>query len=204
MQRCPESGMQLDIPIARSLRGVAVAIVLGCVHTTAYAQTPSQAPAPPAVQEPAFGEEVMLVGKPIVFMAGKATWDKAFPTLVGNFKSISGFLAKQRIAPAGAAMTIYTSVYDAGFAYQAAIPLAEAPTKLPRGTVTAGQSPVGKALKFVHHGSYESMEMLYEAINNHLDGKGIEKQGLFFEEYVTDPVNTPEDKLVVNVFVLVK
>ena len=169
----------------------------------------AQVPAPPAAQEPAqnqdpFGEEVVLVGKPIVFVAGKVTWDKAYPTLIDKFKSISGFLNKQKLARAGSAITIYTSVYDAGFAYQAAIPLAEAPTKLPRGTVTAGQSPVGKALKFVHRGSYESMEMLYEAINNHLDGKGIEKQGLFFEEYITDPVTTAEDKLVVNVFVLVK
>ena len=76
--------------------------------------------------------------------------------------------------------------------------------EMPHGGMTVGQSPAGKALKFVHHGSYEAMEMLYEAINNHLDGKGIEKQGLFFEEYVTDPVTTPEDKLVVNVFVMVK
>ena len=33
---------------------------------------------------------------------------------------------------------------------------------------------------------------------------GLEKQGLFYEEYVTDPLTTPEDKLVVNVYVMVK
>ena len=187
------------------LRFATVLIALVLVHAPAFAQAPS----PPAAQEQPqnqdpFGEEVTLTGKPIVFIAGKATWDKAFPTLIANFKSISGILSKQKIAPAGSAMTIYTSVYDTGFAYHAAIPLAEAPAKLPRGTVTAGQSPVGKAIKFVHRGSYESMEMLYEAINHYLDGKVIEKQGLFFEEYVTDPITTPEDKLVVNVFVMVK
>jgi effector-binding domain-containing protein len=182
-------------------------IALGLFHVPAFAQVP----APPAAQEApppqnqeAFGEEVMLVAKPIVFVNGKTTWDKAYPTLIDKFKSISGFLGKQKVAPAGSAMTIYTSVYDTGFAYQAAVPVAEAPAKMPRGGMTVGQSPAGKALKFVHHGSYEAMEMLYEAINNHLDGKGIEKQGLFFEEYVTDPVTTPEDKLVVNVFVMVK
>jgi effector-binding domain-containing protein len=187
------------------LRSIAVLLVL----TSGYATAIAQAPAPPPNQEQTqsqepFGEEVTLPGKPIVFIAGKATWDKAYPTLVANFKSIAGFLAKQKITPAGSMITIYTSVFDTGFAYQAGVPLAEAATKLPRGTVLAGQSPVGKAVKFVHRGSYESMEMLYEAINNYLDSKGLEKQGLFYEEYVTDPTTTPEDKLVVNVYVLLK
>jgi effector-binding domain-containing protein len=48
------------------------------------------------------------------------------------------------------------------------------------------------------------MDMLYETITNYLDGKRIERAGVFFEEYVTDPLSTPEDQLVVNVFVLVK
>ena len=171
---------------------------------------PAQAPAaPPVVQElmqnsEGFGEEVTLPGMPMVFIDGKVTWDKAWPTITDRFKTISGFIAKQKLAPGGAPIAIYLSVYDMGFKYQAAVPLAAAPAKLPFGAVIAGQSPVGKAIKFVHHGSYESMEMLYEAINNYLDGKGIAKQGLFYEEYVTDPLTTPEDKLVVNVYVMVK
>ena len=146
----------------------------------------------------------MLTGKPTVFMTGKATWENAFPSLKEKFKAISAFLDKQKLKAAGSSMTIFTVVNDKGFEFQAAVPLAEAPTNLPRGVVTAGQSPVGKALKFVHRGSYDSMDMLYESIVHHLDEKGIEKQGLFVEEYITDPVTTPEDKLVVNVYVLVK
>jgi len=189
----------------RMLRCATILFAIAFLHAPAFAQ----APTPPPAQEPAqnpeqFGEEVTLTGKPMVFIAGKANWDKAWPTLTGNFKTISAFLAKQKMAPAGAVMTIYLTVKDTGFEYQAAVPLAAAPAKLPHGIVTAGQSPVGKAIKFVHRGSYESMEMLYEAINNYLDGKGIEKQGLFYEEYVTDPLTTPEDKLVVNVYVMVK
>ena len=144
-----------------------------------------------------------LAGKPIVFMAGKATWDNAFSTLTDKFKAITAVLDKQKLKAAGSSMTIYILVTDKGFDFQAAVPLAEAPVNLPRGTVTAGQSPVGKALKFVHRGSYDLMEMLYEAIRNFLDEKRIERQGLFIEEYITDPLTTPEDKLVVNVFVMV-
>jgi effector-binding domain-containing protein len=172
---------------------------------------PARAQTPPTAPEPAqksgaeqFGEEVMLPGKPIVFVSGRASWDNAFQVLTERFKAIGAFLDRQKLKAAGPPMTIYTLVNDKGFEFQAAIPLAEAAANLPPGDFKAGQSPVGKALKFVHRGSYDSMDMLYESITNFLDEKRIERQGVFVEEYVTDPVTTPEDKLVVNVYVLVK
>jgi effector-binding domain-containing protein len=151
-----------------------------------------------------FGEEVTLEGKPIIFIPGKATWDNAFPTLTETFKAIATFLRENNLSAAGPMMTIYTAVSDREFEFHAAVPLAEPPQSLPAGAVRSGQSPVGKALKFIHRGSYDSMDMLYEAITNYIDGKRIERAGLFFEEYVSDPLTTPEDRLVVNVFVLVK
>src|SRR5437764_9318378 len=37
--------------------------------------------------------------------------------------------------------------------------------------MSVGKSPEGKALKFVHRGSYDNMDNTYEAITNHLDDK---------------------------------
>jgi effector-binding domain-containing protein len=48
------------------------------------------------------------------------------------------------------------------------------------------------------------MDSTYEAITNYLDDKQLEAKDLFIEEYVTDPVTTPEDKLVVNIYVPIK
>jgi len=73
-----------------------------------------------------------------------------------------------------------------------------------KGDIAVGKSPGGKVLKFVHRGSYDAMDTTYEAITNYLDTKSLEAQELFVEEYVTDPVTTPEDRLVINVFVPVK
>ena len=42
------------------------------------------------------------------------------------------------------------------------------------------------------------MDTTYEAITNYLDEKQLEAKDLFIEEYVTDPLTTPEDKLVVE------
>src|SRR5271163_3291961 len=56
------------------------------------------------------------------------------------------------------AKTIFTATDDTGFTYQAAIPVAEAPKNPPRGDIAVGQSPSGQALKFLHRGSYDSLD----------------------------------------------
>lgn len=165
---------------------------------------PGAAQSTPAPNADPFGEEVMLAAKTIVYLSGNGTWDSAFETLVDSFKSVYSFLEQQGIKPAGPPMTVYTSTDDTGFSYQAAVPIAAEPANPPRGDISVGQSPAGKMLKFVHRGSYDAMDTTYEAITNYLDTKQLDAQDLFVEEYVTDPVTTPEDKLVVNVFVPVK
>jgi len=171
---------------------------------------PDAGPPPPAPKPPAepskdpFGEPLTLTAKTIVFVKGNGTWDTAYETLQSAFKIVNGYLDKAGIKPTGPSMTIYTQADDTGFSFQAAVPVAEAPKEaLPQG-ISAGQSPAGKALKFVHRGTYDSMDNTYEAITNHLDEKKLEAQDLFVEEYETDLVTTPEDKLVVTVFVPIK
>jgi effector-binding domain-containing protein len=183
---------------------------------TPAAQAPA-APSAPAAEAPAaptttapkvqtadpFGEEQTLTAKRVVILKGSATWDNAFETLVGSLKTLSGFLDKQGIKPAGSSLIVYTSTDDAGFTYQAEIPVDQEPKNLARG-ITVGTSPEGPTLKFVHRGSYDNMDNTYEAITNHLDEKKQEAKDTFIEEYVTDPLTTTEDKLVINVFVPLK
>ena len=172
--------------------------------------SPRRAPPPPPAQAPtpkpgdAFGEEVTLAAKTIVFSKGSANWDSAFDTLVEAFKNVYARLAEAGHRPAGPAMTIYTATDDTGFEYQAGIPVAEEPKgPLPEG-IAVGKSPEGRALKFIHRGSYDAMDSTYEAITNHLDEKRLEARDLFVEYYVTDPLTTPEDNLVIEVYVPVK
>jgi effector-binding domain-containing protein len=169
---------------------------------------PGQTPPPPPPAQPApvqsadpFGQEVTLEAKPILSMKGTANWDSAYDTLIDAFKSLNGFVEKQGLKQAGPPITIYTSTDDTGFQYQVGIPLTEEPKNPPRGDIALAKSPAGRALKFVHRGSYDAMDTTYEAITNYLDEKKLEAKDMFIEEYVTDPVKTPEDKLVVNVFV---
>jgi effector-binding domain-containing protein len=173
------------------------------------AQQPPAQPGDPSQSQPAqpadaFGEEVTLPERPIIYMKGTATWDNAFETLVDAFKSVLSYLDRQGIKPSGPLMTIYTSTDDTGFQFQAGAPVGEEPKSVPRGDIALGKTPGGRAFKFVHRGSYDSMDTTYDAITNFLDEKRLEAKELFIEEYVTDPITTPEDQLVVNVYVPVK
>ena len=170
----------------------------------ATAQSPSPPPPVASVQtaDP-FGEEFTLAPKKVVVMKGTANWDAAFDTLIESFKALTALLDKQGIKASGNAMIVYTSTDDNGFTYLAQIPVDQEPKNLPK-TMTMGNSPEGKALKFVHRGSYDNMDNTYEAITNHLDDKKLEAKDTFIEEYITDPLKTAEDKLVINVFVPLK
>jgi effector-binding domain-containing protein len=166
-------------------------------------KAPAPAPPPPAASvqtaDP-FGEEFTLTPKKMVVMKGTATWDAAFDTLIESFKSLTALLDKQGIKATGNSMIVYTSTDDSGFTFLAEIPVDQEPKNLAKN-MSMGTSPEGKALKFVHRGSYDNMDNTYEAITNHLDDKKLEAKDTFIEEYITDPLKTAEDKLVINVYV---
>ena len=199
--------------------GMAVA-TLAFAPQPSWAQKPTQPPpaaagkpgAEPAAPAPAegteagdpFGAEETLTAKPIVFVKGNGDWDKAFETVTAAFKKLREFVDKQGLKADGPVMTIFTAIDDNGFQFEAAIPITEAPKNPPHGDITVGTSPEGRALKFVHRGSYDSLDNTYEAITNYLDEKRLEAKDLFIEQYVTDPLATAEDQLVINVYVLIK
>jgi effector-binding domain-containing protein len=175
----------------------------------ASAPKPDAAPAAPspgtAAEAPdPFGEETTLTAKPIVYLKGTGTWDNAYETITDSFKSLKAYIDKEGLKADGPAMTIFTSTDDAGFQFKAAIPIAEPPKNPPHGDIAVGTSPQGRALEFVHRGSYDAMDNTYEAITNYLDEKRLEAKDLFIEQYVTDPLSTSEDHLVVNVYVFIK
>ena len=174
-------------------------------ETKSPGDLPSTAPPAPAPVQTAdpFGEQIALASKTVIATKGTANWDTAFETLLASLKTLTAELAKQGGKAAGNSMIVYTSTDDTGFSYLAEIPVEQEPKDLPK-TITVAKSPEGKALKFVHRGSYENMDNTYEAITNHLDDKKLEAKDTFIEEYVTDPLKTNEDKLVINVYVPLK
>ncbi len=193
--------------------GLSAGLALAAAPVFAQVASPpaQSAPAPAGPPSPsplkpgdAFGETVTLPDRTIVFLKGHTNWDAAFDTLIDAFKSLNEFLDKQGIKPNGPFITVYTQTDDTGFSFQAAAPVASAPANPPKGDIAVGSAPGGKALKFVHRGSYDAMDSTYEAITNYLDEKQLEAKDLFIEEYTSDPVKTDPNNLVINVFVPIK
>jgi effector-binding domain-containing protein len=193
--------MLLRLAVRFAATAIPAVVLLLSVPNPVLAQSPAPAAAQPG---DAFAESTTLPAKTIIYVKGTGNWDKAFEILSSSFRKLKAYADKEGLKADGLPMTIFTATDDTGFTYQAAIPLAEAPKNPPHGEIALGQSPNGAALKFVHRGSYDALDNTYEAITNYLDDKRIEAQDLFIEEYVTDPATTDANKLVVNVYVLVK
>jgi len=195
-------------------KSLPAAFVIAALALVGAGPSPAQAPAPPGQTEPApvpgakpgdpFGEEITLTPKTIIYLKSSATWDSAFETILDAFKNVYAFLDRQGIKAAGPAMTIYTASDDAGFEFQAAVPIAAAPKDPPKGDLAVGTSPEGKALKFMHRGSYDSLDAAYDAITHYLDERKLEARDLYIEQYNTDLLSTPEDNLIIEVLVPIK
>jgi effector-binding domain-containing protein len=169
------------------------------------APPPKVAPAPAAPAKEPLGVDVTLTAKPIIYMKGNGNWDNALEIIQDAFKSVYAYLDKQGIQRAGPPMTIYTDFDDSNFSFQAAVPVAAPPKDPPKGDIAVGETPTGKALKFVYKGSFHQMEdTIYNAIPEYLDEKQLDPSGTFIEEYQTDPVTTPEDKFDIQIYVLLK
>ncbi len=172
-------------------------------HTSAPAApeqiTPSATPAQPG---DVFGEDTTLAAKTMIYVKGSGTWDKTFDIITASLKKIKAYLDKEGIKPDGPPMTIFTSSDDKGFDYEIAVPIAAPPKNPPSGEFALGQTPDGRALKFVYRGSYDDLDNTYETITDYLDDKRLEAKEMI-EEYVTDPLAAGPDKLVINVYVLI-
>jgi len=152
----------------------------------------------------AFGVELTLPPRTILYFRGHATWDTAFETLVDAFGSLNDYAERQGIKAIGNPMTIYTQTGDTGFEFWAALPIAQAPKDPPKGDIAIGTTPTGRALRFTHRGSYESLDTTYEAITNYLDDRMLDAKDTFIEEYASGPLKSTGSQLVVDVYVPLK
>ena len=169
-------------------------------------KAPAPPPPPPAAgvqtADP-FGEEFALEPKKVVVMKGTANWDAAFDTLIDAFKALTA--AARQAGHQGHRQFDDRLHLDRRHRFY--VPggnSGRSGAKNLTKDMSIGKSPDGKALKFVHRGSYDNMDNTYEAITNHLDDKKLEAKDTFIEEYITDPLKTAEDKLVINVYVPLK
>jgi effector-binding domain-containing protein/uncharacterized protein YndB with AHSA1/START domain len=127
-------------------------------------------------------------------------------TIGDSYAQVALFLTKNRLKQVSPPLTINTKWDDTGYGFDAAIPIDRMPDKeIPSGSpVQVKQTYGGKALKVVHKGAYRGMPQTYEKLMAYSAAHGYEKADHPWDEYVSDPGNTPEPDLITNVYLPVK
>ncbi|MBV8850529.1 MAG: GyrI-like domain-containing protein [Methylobacteriaceae bacterium] len=217
----------------RPLLGALCAACLALSPAAAFAQTPPGSPAspapsaPPAASPPVTApapaapstaqqpqdesavdaaQMVEVPARPVALIGGNASWDDGFKAITGALTKIQSEMSKAGLTASGHPFTVFVETDDAGFRYQAMVPLDKAPEGKSELTndVKIGASPSGKAMKFQHRGAYDDIDATYEAITAYLDEKNIEAQNLFIEEYLTPPKSSDDQSLEVDIYVFIK
>ena len=72
------------------------------------------------------------------------------------------------------------------------------------GKFTAGTIPAGKSASVLHVGSYAKLSEAHGALHDWMQANGKDSATGYYELYLNDPANTPEDQLKTEVFTLLK
>ena len=124
---------------------------------------------------------------------------QAFSAAYGQ---VGSFLGQHGLAPAGQPISINKSWDEAGYAFDAGMPIASAPeTEIPEDSpVKIGETYGGRVLRVVHTGAYDGLPATYDKIEAYLAAHGLEATGPSWDEWVSDPGDTPEEELITHIF----
>ena len=144
----------------------------------------------------------------VAYVATQSSKDpKEIAAAIGAaYMKVGAFMKANGLKQAGAVQTINNRWDDAGYGFDAAVPVDHAPAKdVPADSpAQVKQTYSGKALKVVLKGPYSQMPATYEKLHAFMAARGYEGNGSSWDEYVSDPGNTPEAELITNVYQPVK
>lgn len=122
--------------------------------------------------------------------------------LAAAFREISAFMAENGLEMTAQPMAITRAWDEQGLRFDAAIPVA-ANIVQPTGRVRQGVSPSGRAVRLVHRGAYEEMPASYEKLAAFMAVHGLNEGRVSWEQYISDPGETPRDELITHIYFLV-
>jgi effector-binding domain-containing protein len=154
----------------------------------------------PAPASPEAVETVLLTPRPSLVLPGKGHWDEGPDVFRRAFEELVGAAIDHGIAITGRPVAVFRETDDRGYLFDAMLPVA-ADSRLDHPVVTLGESPGGYALRFVHVGSFDEIDLTYDVIASHLEAEGLEPQDMFIEEFadldlVADPGAFDEGRTV--------
>ena len=172
---------------------------------------PPDIPPLPAAADPTKGPEVKTVeARPIVLTraTAKASDPAAISSALGvAYQAILDFAQEHALDIGGAPLAITISHNpDGDWVFDAAMPLVEAPATPPAAAdgVKIGESYAGRVVKLTHKGPYNTIGASYARIYAHAKENNLKEKKVTWEEYVSDPGETPEAELLTNIYVAIE
>ena len=168
---------------------------------------PSASPSqpPPGVPSDDSTATLELAPRTVAYLHANAKWENGFKTVRGELAKVAAAIKGAGLTPSGHPFALFLETDDKSFQFDAMVPISEKPAgnELSDG-VKIGESPSGKAIKFLHRGSYDEIDSTYDLITAFLDEKGLESQNRFIEEYLTDTTEPDDANLEADIYVLLK
>ncbi|HEY8006173.1 MAG TPA: GyrI-like domain-containing protein [Methylocella sp.] len=160
---------------------------------------------PPGVPNDSSAVTLDLKARRVAYASASAEWADGFKTVMGEIAKVNAAIKKAGLTPAGHPFALFLATDDKSFQFEAMVPLDGSPElKDLSDGIKIGESPAGKAIKFLHRGSYDDIDSTYDLITAFLDEKGLESQNRFIEEYLTDTTEPDDANLEADIYVFIK
>ncbi|MEO8620916.1 MAG: GyrI-like domain-containing protein [bacterium] len=138
--------------------------------------------------------------------AGKGPGDIS-AAMGAAFGTLMRVIHTHNLVIAGAPRAIYESWNVAGSRFRVAFPIVSIPPDFDQPEAKVVTIPEQQALRFTHHGSYQTFKDTYAAISAWLHKRGGIKTdadwaryGPMWEEYVSDPTTTREQEMLTYIY----
>lgn len=151
-------------------------------------------------------ETVQARPQPMVYLRYKTKMDSA---VIGKqmgeaFGTLGAFVGQNQLAVAGPPLAVYHDyAADGSMTVDVGFPVAAAALGKAKGQIKAGQTPAGKAMKFVHVGPYDRLHETYAEIGAYFARRKLPMSPVCWEVYLSDPDKTAPDELVTEIFMQV-
>ena len=150
-------------------------------------------------------ETTASAAEPLVLLAARSANDaNAIGVALGvAYGRLSGYIAVSGLKQVAPPIAIYYGERDGALSLDAAIPVDRADAA-PTQPIRAGRTFEGRVVRAVHRGDYSGLPAAREQVLAYLATAGFTQDGPMWEQYVSDPGNTPVAELITNIFVPIR
>lgn len=121
-----------------------------------------------------------------------------------GYTKLMGYVAEQGKQIAGAPYLAYMNGNEdfSKFDIELGIPVSEAVPV--QGEFYMSQSYKGKAITTTYKGAYKDIEVAYVALMDYAKKNAMEMTGVYYDYYISNPADTPENELLTQVVFPIK